>query len=60
MVSLASHLDLTLQVPKVLRLCVYNVYDNQNAFYHTEDSQLAHHEPPSWTLRVEGRLADEV
>jgi len=41
---------------KVLRMFIYNTYDNQQAYYHVEEAGV--HEPPSWTLRIEGYLLD--
>lgn len=44
-----------------VRMSIYNKFSNQEPFYHTDPSHqhsLSH--PPSWTLRIEGRLLEEV
>eukprot|EP01116_Phalansterium_solitarium_P008518 TRINITY_DN22432_c0_g1_i1.p1 TRINITY_DN22432_c0_g1~~TRINITY_DN22432_c0_g1_i1.p1 ORF type:complete len:414 (-),score=125.49 TRINITY_DN22432_c0_g1_i1:179-1420(-) len=45
---------------RVLRLSVYNLHHNQDAFYHS-DPAFANElrDQAGWTLRVEGRLLDE-
>jgi SWI/SNF-related matrix-associated actin-dependent regulator of chromatin subfamily D len=49
------------RVTKTIRLTIYNTYMNQSAFYHTDNkTQLTVGEPPSWTLRIEGRILDEA
>jgi SWI/SNF-related matrix-associated actin-dependent regulator of chromatin subfamily D len=48
-----------LQSTKLLRMFIYNSYENQAPFYHTENYS-ANLEPPSWTLRIEGHLLDSL
>jgi len=48
-------------ITKKLRLCIYNTYDNQGAAYCTTDQERIHRikDPPSWTLRIEGKILDD-
>jgi len=49
------------KVSKSIRLCVYNTYANQAGFYHVDNkTQLTVSEPPSWTLKIEGKLQDDI
>lgn len=46
---------------KLLRFCVYNSHENQVKHYHADEQfESTLHEVPSWTLRIEGRLVDDV
>jgi SWI/SNF-related matrix-associated actin-dependent regulator of chromatin subfamily D len=47
----------TARTTKILRMFVYNTHDNQQPYYHVEEAGV--HEPPSWTLRIEGYLLDQ-
>ncbi|ELR11094.1 SWIB/MDM2 domain containing protein [Acanthamoeba castellanii str. Neff] len=47
----------TSRTTKILRMFIYNTYDNQQGYYHVDEAGV--HEPPSWTLRIEGYLFDQ-
>eukprot|EP01122_Echinamoeba_exundans_P010426 TRINITY_DN3904_c1_g1_i1.p1 TRINITY_DN3904_c1_g1~~TRINITY_DN3904_c1_g1_i1.p1 ORF type:complete len:478 (-),score=105.61 TRINITY_DN3904_c1_g1_i1:1452-2825(-) len=45
---------------RLLRFCIYNTHEHQGKYYHADDQfESTLHEVPSWTLRLEGRLADD-
>lgn len=49
-----------LKINVVLRMCIYNWTNNQEAFYHLDPSvastSLSH--TANWTLRIEGKVLD--
>jgi SWI/SNF-related matrix-associated actin-dependent regulator of chromatin subfamily D len=46
---------------RLLRFCIYNTHEHQGKYYHADDQfESTLHEVPSWTLRIEGKLADDA
>jgi SWI/SNF-related matrix-associated actin-dependent regulator of chromatin subfamily D len=49
----------TVTVTRVLRLCIYNTFENQGGTYQNETAGVGE-EAASWSLRIEGKLREDV